>query len=220
MRHYHYMLVAAGTLFLSACASTPTHFSSPLFAFTPSKVNPNQLVYKEAGVDLKKYHAVTLEPLLFAKREDNGKMVFLSAGTQNDINTYYQQQLRRELAQNGVTVSDKPGEGIATIQAAVTGLDLQSPDLKVRDLLPTKLAIDVTKSVIGKEPYLLNVSSMTQLVDSQSGKLLVRAMNMRKDKEKVTKDQTLTLEDIKALIDDWCQVTAKQLATHITLSPH
>ena len=73
MRHYHYMLVAAGTLFLSACASTPPHFSSPLDAFTPSKVNPNQLVYKEAGVDLKKYHAVTLEPLLFAKREANGQ---------------------------------------------------------------------------------------------------------------------------------------------------
>ncbi len=218
MRNYHHMLVAAGALLLSACASTPPHFSSPLDAFTPSKANPNQLVYKEPGVDLKKYHAVMLEPLLFAKREANGQMVFLSAGTQNDINAYYQQQLRRELAQNGVSVSDKPGEGVATIQAAVTGLDLQRPDMKIRDLLPTKLAIDVTKNVVGKEPYLLNVSSMTQLVDSQSGKLLVRAMNMRKDKDKVTKDQTLTLQDIKELIDDWCQITAKQLATHINLS--
>lgn len=59
---------------------------------------------------------------------------------------------------------------------------------------------------------------MTQLVDSQGGKLLVRAMNMRKDKDKVTKDQTLTLQDIKELIDDWCQITAKQLAAHINLS--
>ncbi len=41
---------------------------------------------------------------------------------------------------------------------------------------------------------------------------------MRKDKDKVTKDQTLTLQDIKELIDDWCQITAKQLATHINLS--
>lgn len=218
MRNYHNLLVIAGTLLASACVSMPT-VSSPLDAFTPSKVNPNQLVYKEPGVDLAKYHAVMLEPLLFAKREANGEMVFLSAGAKNDINSYYQQQLRRELAKYGVTVSDKAGAGIATLQAAVTGLDLQRPDKKVRDLMPTKLAIDLTKKIVGKESYLLNVSSMTQLVDSQSEKLLVRAMNMRKDKDKVPKDHELTLVDVQALIDDWCQVTAKQLSAHLTLKP-
>ena len=104
---------------------------------------------------------------------------------------------------------------MARIQAAVTGLDLQRPDMKVRDLLPSKLAIDLTKQVVGKESYLLDVSSMTQLLDSQSGKLLVRAMNIRKDDDKVTKDQPLTLTELKPLIDDWCRITARQLATHM-----
>lgn len=55
---------------------------------------------------------------------------------------------------------------------------------------------------------------MTNSFDSQSGKLLVRAMNIRKDDDKMTKDQPLTLTEPGPLIDDWCRIT-KQLATHM-----
>ncbi len=210
-----YLLLAATALLLSGCANRPTPLATSLKSFQPSKANPNQMVYQEPGTDLKKYHAVMIDPLLFAQHQESGKLIFLSAGDQNEIGNYFQQQLRHELAQQGVKVSEQAGVGVARIQAAVTGLDLQRPDMKVRDLLPSKLAIDLTKQVVGKESYLLDVSSMTQLLDSQSGKLLVRAMNIRKDDDKVTKDQPLTLTELKPLIDDWCRITARQLATHM-----
>ena len=214
-RMSRYLLLAATALLLSGCANRPTPLATSLKAFQPSQANPNQMVYQEPGTDLKQYHAVMIDPLLFAQHQENGKIVFLSAGAQNEIGNYFQQQLRHELAQQHIKVSEQAGEGVARIQAAVTGLDLQRPDMKVRDLLPSKLAIDLTKQVVGKESYLLDVSNMTQLLDSQSGKLLVRAMNIRKDDQKVTKDQPLTLAELKPLIDDWCRITAKQLATHM-----
>ncbi len=226
MQYSRIVLLAVAAQLVCACASTGSSssssqsLSSPMSAFQPSKANPNQMVYQEPGVDLKQYHSVMIDPLLFVKREASGKVVFLSAGTQNDVGNYFQQQLRRDLAQQGVQVSEQPGVGVARIQAAVTGLDLQKPDMKIRDLLPTKLAIDLTKKAVGKESYFVDVSSMTQLVDSKSNKLLVRAMNMRKESSKVTKDQALTLADLKEAIDAWCQVTSKQLATHLGATSH
>ena len=224
MQYSRIVLLAVVAQLVCACASTGSSssqsLSSPMSAFQPSKANPNQMVYQEPGVDLKQYHSVMIDPLLFVKREASGKVVFLSAGTQNDVGNYFQQQLRRDLAQQGVQVSEQPGVGVARIQAAVTGLDLQKPDMKIRDLLPTKLAIDLTKKAVGKESYFVDVSSMTQLVDSKSNKLLVRAMNMRKESSKVTKDQALTLADLKEAIDAWCQVTSKQLATHLGATSH
>ena len=85
------------------------------------------MVYQEPGVDLKQYHSVMIDPLLFVKQEASGKVVFLSAGAQNDVGNYFQQQLRRDLAQQGVKVSEQPGVGVARIQAAVAGHDLQKP---------------------------------------------------------------------------------------------
>ncbi len=60
------------SIIVRLCQHTPTFFFSTRCLY-PQKANPNQLVYKEPGVDLKKYHAVMLEPLLFAKREANGQ---------------------------------------------------------------------------------------------------------------------------------------------------
>nr|WP_244268461.1 DUF3313 domain-containing protein [Aeromonas fluvialis] len=62
------------------------------------------------------------------------------------------------------------------------------PDPKLLDLLPAKIAINVTREVIGKELYLLNVGSMAQLLDSQSGKLLVRVMDARTSPDTTRKD--------------------------------
>ena len=228
MQYSRIVLLAVATQLVCACASTGSSssssssqsLSSPMSAFQPSKANSNQMVYQEPGVDLKQYHSVMIDPLLFVKREASGKVVFLSAGVQNDVGNYYLQQLRRDLAQQGVQISEQPGVGVARIQAAVTGLDLQKPDMKIRDLLPTKLAIDLTKKAVGKESYFVDVSSMTQLVDSTSNQLLVRAMNMRKASTKVTSDQALTQADLQAAIDDWCLVTSKQLATHLGSTSH
>ena len=226
MQYSRIVLLAVAMQLVCACARTgrtPSSsqlLSSPMSAYEPSKANPNQMVYQEPGVDLTQYHSVMIDPLLFVKREASGKVVFLSAGVQNDVGNYYLQQLRRDLAQQGVQISEQPGVGVARIQAAVTGLDLQKPDMKIRDLFPTKLAIDLTKKAVGKESYFVDVSSMTQLVDSTSNQLLVRAMNMRKASTKVTSDQALTQADLQAAIDDWCLVTSKQLATHLGSTSH
>ncbi len=153
-------------------------------------------------------------PLQFI-RQENGQWYLLTANDQNQIGRYYHDTFQRELIKHGVKIATAPGPRVMRIQAAVTNFDLTRPDPKLRDLLPAKIAINVTREVIGKEPYLLKVGSMAQLLDSQSGKLLVRVMDARESPDTTHKDSPITAEEMEKMIDQWAANRAKQLADNI-----
>ena len=186
----------------------------PLTAFQQSESNPNQRIYKESGVDLRQYHQVLLDPLQFI-RQENGQWYLLTANEQNEIGRYYHATFQRELLNHGVRIATAPGPGVLRVQAAITNFDLTRPDPKLRDLLPAKIAINVTREVIGKEPYLLRVGSMAQLLDSQSGKLLVRVMDARESPDTTHKESPITAGEMAKMIDQWATARAKQLADNL-----
>ncbi|WP_336290023.1 DUF3313 domain-containing protein [Aeromonas dhakensis] len=186
----------------------------PLTAFQQSESNPNQRIYKEPGVDLRQYQQVLLAPLQFI-RQENGQWYLLTANEQNEIGRYYHATFQRELLNHGVRIATAPGPGVLRVQAAITNFDLTRPDPKLRDLLPAKIAINVTREVIGKEPYLLRVGSMAQLLDSQSGKLLVRVMDARESPDTTHKESPITAGEMAKMIDQWAAARAKQLADNL-----
>lgn len=186
----------------------------PLTAFQQSESNPNQRIYKEPGVDLRQYNEVLLDPLQFI-RQENGQWYLLTANEQNEIGRYYHATFQRELINHGVKIATAPGPGVLRVQAAITNFDLTRPDPKLRDLLPAKIAINVTREVIGKEPYLLRVGSMAQLLDSQSGKLLVRVMDARESPDTTHKESPITAGEMAKMIDQWVAARAKQLADNL-----
>lgn len=186
----------------------------PLTAFQQSESNPNQRIYKEPGVDLRQYNEVLLDPLQFI-RQENGQWYLLTANEQNEIGRYYHATFQRELLNHGVRIATAPGPGVLRVQAAITNFDLTRPDPKLRDLLPAKIAINVTREVIGKEPYLLRVGSMAQLLDSQSGKLLVRVMDARESPDTTHKESPITAGEMAKMIDQWAAARASQLADNL-----
>ncbi|MDH0176126.1 DUF3313 domain-containing protein [Aeromonas dhakensis] len=186
----------------------------PLTAFQQSESNPNHRIYKAPGVDLRQYHQVLLDPLQFI-RQENGQWYLLTANEQNEIGRYYHATFQRELMNHGVRIATAPGPGVLRVQAAITNFDLTRPDPKLRDLLPAKIAINVTREVIGKEPYLLRVGSMAQLLDSQSGKLLVRVMDARESPDTTHKESPITAGEMAKMIDQWAATRANQLADNL-----
>lgn len=212
------VMVAMAAVLLGGCSVKERAMSGfqvvPFDAFKTSVSNPNQRIYKEQDVDLRQYNQVILDPLQFI-RQENGKWYLLTANEQNEIGRYYHAKFQNELLKNGVKVVTAPGPGVIRVQAAVTNFDLTRPELKLRDLLPAKIAIDVTKEVIGKEPYLLKVGSMSQLLDSQSGKLLVRVLDARESDDTTQKDTPITSSELEKMIDKWAAGRAKQLADNL-----
>ncbi|WP_413796178.1 DUF3313 domain-containing protein [Aeromonas dhakensis] len=186
----------------------------PLTAFQQSESNPNQRIYKEPGVDLRQYQQVLLDPLQFI-RQENGQWYLLTANEQNEIGRYYHATFQRELINHGVRIATAPGPGVLRVQAAITNFDLTRPDPKLRDLLPAKIAINVTREVIGKEPYLLRVGSMAQLLDSQSGKLLVQVMDARESPDTTHKESPISAGEMAKMIDQWAAARASQLADNL-----
>ncbi len=165
-------------------------------------------------MDLRQYNEVLLDPLQFI-RQENGQWYLLTANEQNEIGRYYHATFQRELINHGVKIATAPGPGVLRVQAAITNFDLTRPDPKLRDLLPAKIAINVTREVIGKEPYLLRVGSMAQLLDSQSGKLLVRVMDARESPDTTHKESPITAGEMAKMIDQWAAARAKQLADNL-----
>ncbi|HDZ8880823.1 DUF3313 domain-containing protein [Aeromonas dhakensis] len=212
--------VSAGmvAILLSGCAvkNQVSHSlqAIPLTAFQQSESNPNQRIYKEPGVDLRQYQQVLLDPLQFI-RQENGQWYLLTANEQNEIGRYYHATFQRELLNHGVRIATAPGPGVLRVQAAITNFDLTRPDPKLRDLLPAKIAINVTREVIGKEPYLLRVGSMAQLLDSQSGKLLVRVMDARESPDTTHKESPISAGEMAKMIDQWAAARASQLADNL-----
>ncbi|MFQ2212657.1 DUF3313 domain-containing protein [Aeromonas caviae] len=216
MKRVLMMTMAAALLGGCAVKNQVTHSlqAIPLTAFQQSESNPNQRIYKEPGVDLRQYHEVLLDPLQFI-RQENGQWYLLTANEQNQIGRYYHATFQRELMSHGVKIATEPGPGVMRVQAAITNFDLTRPDPKLRDLLPAKIAINVTREVIGKEPYLLKVGSMAQLLDAQSGKLLVRVMDARESPDTTHKDSPITALEMEKMIDQWAASRAKQLADNL-----
>jgi len=193
------VMVAVAAALLGGCAvkdqvsySLQSLQTVPLSAFQPSESNPNQRVYKEPGVDLRQYNEVLLDPLQFI-RQENGQWYLLTTSEQSLIGRYYHDKFQSELISHGVKIATVPGPGVMRIQ----------------------IAINVTREVIGKEPYLLKVGSMAQLLDSRSGKLLVRVMDVRESPDTTHKDSPITAGEMEKMIDQWAASRAKQLADNL-----
>ncbi|OHX11499.1 hypothetical protein BI347_17695 [Chromobacterium sphagni] len=196
-------------------AATDNLFTLPLDAFQQGKLQASQRVYLKPGVDLKTYHAVLLEPLLFLRQDSDGGWRLLQAGDENAIAGYFHQRLQAELAAAGVEIALQPAPGVARLRVAITGLNQDRPGMDPIDLLPVKAVFNLARLAAGKEPYLLKIASMAQLEDSQDAGLLAGTVNLRQSDKSKDREQPLTLELIKPLLDDWCRQSARQLAAHL-----
>ena len=121
------------------------------------------------------------------------------------------------LRKEKIKVVTEPGPGVARLRVAVTGFQQDKPGLSVTDILPIKAAFNLARFATGTDPYLLKVSTMGQLDDSQDGTLLAGGVNMVESPNSKTKDEPITAESLKKMINDWSAKNARQLAR--ALSP-
>lgn len=187
-------------------------FTLPLSAFQKSSKNPGQAVYLQPGVNLHAYRKVIVEAPLFLQKNEQGEWTLLQPSEESRIASYFQQTLAAEIAKTGLTVTDEAGPDVLRLRVAVTGMGQVRPDKKVVDILPAKAAINLTKQVVGREPYLLRVGTMAQLENAQTGELLAGSVNQRQTSKSKFKDEQITLELLQKEIDTLCRNSARQLA--------
>ena len=204
-----------------AADATETIFSVPPEEFMASKDKDraNFRFYMKPGTDLKAYSSLIIEPLGFTERDSTGAWSLLVSDEKSKIDAHFRKAMGDALRAQHIAVVTEPGPGVARLRVAVTGLQQIKPDFKVTDLIPVRAVFNVVRTAAGTEPYLLEVSTMSQLSDSQSGALLAGGINKLKDSETKKVAEAITAEYVNKLVDKETKLGAISLAKAMSPKP-
>jgi hypothetical protein len=80
------------------------------------------------------------------------------------------------------------------------------------------MVINVARLAAGVEPYLLDISTVSEMSDSQSGALLAGSINKLEGSSTKRSDESITLDFVKKLVDTEAKLGAVSLAR--AMAPH
>jgi len=197
---------------LALAAPPDALLSLPKTAFEHSPSEPHTYRYQKPGSDLSHYRQIQIAPLAFLSKAPDGNWTFSVADERNKISAYFQQSLKAQLQLRGIETVDAPGPEVVRLQVAVNAVTEERPGFKPIDILPVKAVFNLARDAAGVEPYLVKISTLGQLEDSQSGELLAGAIDLKQPKRTKSGKGPLTLDYIKTMIDKWNSQTADRLA--------
>ncbi|OZG71563.1 hypothetical protein BTA51_19970 [Hahella sp. CCB-MM4] len=130
--------------------------------------------------------------------------------TANQVANYLNEGLREATEKHGI-LATTPGPGTLRISPAITGIVSETQDLRPRQIvLPVAIARTLIQTATDRRPQVVKVFLEVKLIDSQTGELkgeiLRKGIDSQSDKEEVT------MEDIKALLDDWLEIYDEQIS--------
>lgn len=202
-----------------AADSFESIFSLPPEEFRPGRDQPSLRVYMKPGSDLRAYNSLIIESLGFIERDASGAWNLLVSDEKDKIDLYFREAMTAALREKNITVVTQPGPGVARLRVAVTGLEQVKPGFKVRDLIPVRMVISVARLAAGAEPYLLDISTVSEMSDSQSGALLAGSINKLAGSSTKRSEESITLDFVKKLVDKETKLGAVSLARAMSTKP-
>ncbi|QOD83557.1 DUF3313 family protein [Chromobacterium haemolyticum] len=185
----------------------------PSEAFHPSPDHAGQVLYLQPGVDLKRYHGILIEPLIFLGRQADGQWQATAADEHNRLDACYRNSLARALCLEGLPVANAAGPGIARLRVAVGDMlrELAGPDAR----RPLQASLNLARFADDIDPYLAQVSTIGQLEDSESGLLLAGGVNLLGKELNPDDAQPSNAEWLQQRVDLWSRHHARQMAQHL-----
>ena len=208
-----WVLTACATVTLGACANqavqpsreaAPGHHSGFLTDYSllrPVPEQPGWQRYVDSDTDITRYRAFIIEPPEVIV-DTAGEFQAIDPVRVQEMSDYYRATMIRSLDHHYRVVTT-PGPGVARLRVAVVGAVQVRPELKPRDALPVTALFKVARAAAGKGQRLLRMSIETELVDSQSGKVLAATVDSREGSERVTEGERTAQEQLHQLIDFW-----------------
>ena len=164
---------------------------NPLFRYVSPKLNPNN------------YSAVIVEPLEFDPKPE--PTVQVSDETLRQLGAYLNQSLHVAIGAK-VRLVDAPAPAVARLNVAITAAAPQKEGLAAYQyIIPFAFIFAMTKRAISGQAEQARLMVETWMTDSVSGETLLKSVRVGEGEtlKKVDGVHTLTLEDVKPLIDEW-----------------
>jgi len=200
--------VCVASLGLVGCASKvvqPNEYSGFLSNYSQLKEAKSPwgaevMRWVDPQLDLSRYTAVYIEPTQFYPKPQATSRI--PESTLRGINDYYNQALKRELAQS-LPVANAPGPGVIVVRAAITAVSSKTESLKPYEFIPVALVAAAVSTGTGIRDQETTLGTEAQFLDGATHKVLAQVVRKGTGKPLANDSQVMKADDVKSVIDGW-----------------
>ncbi|WP_449432921.1 DUF3313 domain-containing protein [Pseudomonas putida] len=203
-------LLCAAVLALAACSSNrvePSDYSGFLKDY--SRLQPAQsasgapvMRWVDPNLKVSQYSQVFIEPSQFYPKPQPTPVI--SAQTLQEITRYFNEAMRRELG-SVLTLASAPGPGTIVVRPAITAVSTSNEGLKPYEVIPIALIAAGVNTATGGRDQEVDIGVEAAFLDGGNQKVLAQVVRKGTGKELENKEQKLTLNDVKPVLDGWAK---------------
>jgi hypothetical protein len=196
-------------LLLAGCASKvtePAQYSGFLADYSqlqPATSATGQPVMRwvAPGVKLDSYKHVIVQQIGFYPTPSPTEQI--GAPALNQLQTYTSEQVKAAFGRRFQVHEEgaRPGPQTLILRAAITGVDTKAEGLKAYEVIPIALVVAATTSATGARDRTTELFVEAELLDASTGKPVLRVVRKGYGKELENKEQQVTLDTLKGVID-------------------
>lgn len=178
----------------------------------PVENEPGTLLWINPDVDAARYKTFIVDPVVLKISPELAETGRPDPGNAAKITDYFRKAIKRELGKT-LTVTEAPGEGVARIQAAITGAQVERQSLSATDAIPVKLVLTGVGEAANLRDKVAVVFFEAQALDSLTGENL--AETVQSGIARVAGDtstDSLSADQVRFILDSWAQKFADRVA--------
>lgn len=197
-------------LLLGGCASKvtePEQYSGFLADYSrlqpaTSPTGQPVLRWMAPGVKLENYRHLVVQSIGFYPTPTPSEQI--GAPALADLEAYSSQQIKAAFGRRFqvLEAGAQPGPQTLILRAAITGVDTKAEGLKPYEVIPIALVVAATTSATGARDRTTELFVEAELVDASTGQPVLQVVRKGYGKELENKEQQVTLDTLKGVIDD------------------
>lgn len=202
-----FLLAAFVATIFTACAGTQPQANNLIkdtSKLKPSPLNESAHYYLKKGTDFSKYSTIFVPRVMIIENKDQEKAdVNLTKG----ISDYFTSNLNKRLNN---AIKNNPGMESLVLDVSITSLDVGFEAMKAYNFIPIGLALKAISRGTGIEERQLNVALALRLTDKRTKEVVALVVDS-KVQENVKDLESLTLSQVKPLLDQWIKLYETRL---------
>ncbi|GEA58851.1 DUF3313 domain-containing protein [Vibrio comitans] len=208
------IILAGLTLVLTGCANNSSisdndysgWLQDDYVMLQQDENHPGSRNWIHSDEKLSQYTKVLIDPVAVQKtaKEDFG----VSQDVIDESTQYFQQALEKHFSTTYEVVNE-PGQDVLRISATISGTELTKQDIKVYQLIPVALVINVAKEVAGARDRVAIISMEAHATDSLTNDKVAMVVQKSAQKTSVQVAEDLNTELLMPTLDFWA-IKAKE----------
>ncbi len=195
--------------FLAACASNEVEkeeysgFLSPDHYAKVKKVEleDGDVSYRWINKSFNRddYHSIIVDQVTYYPAPQVSEQA--SQETLDKIADYLTKALKTKLSKE-VTITDKPGPGVARLTPAITGVKIKTKEMQAYEVVPVAAVFGAVSAATGNRDMVTEVYLESRLQNTESGAYMGFAVRKIRGSNLENVKAQLTLDDVKKELDD------------------